>query len=272
MGSAAWKMSVVEKGEEIRKGPWTLEEDSKLISCVRQNGAARWSSLAKLAGLKRDGKSCRMRWLNYLRPDLKHGTITPQEESLIIELHNKWGNKWSRIAENIPGRTDNEIKNHWRSHIKKMSPELIRSCNWPPTSENKAQMEAVREDNEPSSSKGFEDPQMATMKEYYAESDAAKTLNQLSCDASELHDGYRDFFTCEEINKEFIDKSSDMGTVSGTVAETYAASIVQHNAIRSSSSVTDSPMTVLSDSEEFSWDYNYIALWNLDHDVPSMHK
>ncbi|XP_059631474.1 transcription factor WER-like [Cornus florida] len=105
--------------EGWRKGPWTTEEDRLLVEYVKLHGEGRWNSVARLAGLKRNGKSCRLRWVNYLRPDLKRGQITPHEESIILELHARWGNRWSKIARSLPGRTDNEIKNYWRTHFKK---------------------------------------------------------------------------------------------------------------------------------------------------------
>ncbi|KDP39527.1 hypothetical protein JCGZ_02547 [Jatropha curcas] len=103
----------------LKKGPWTPEEDKKLIEFIQENGHGSWRALPKLAGLNRCGKSCRLRWTNYLRPDIKRGKFSEEEEQIIINLHAVLGNKWSAIAQNLPGRTDNEIKNFWNTHLKK---------------------------------------------------------------------------------------------------------------------------------------------------------
>ncbi|XP_061368823.1 transcription factor MYB102-like [Gastrolobium bilobum] len=103
----------------LKKGPWTTEEDQKLIDYIQKHGCGNWRTLPQNAGLQRCGKSCRLRWTNYLRPDIKRGRFSFEEEETIIQLHSIIGNKWSAIASRLPGRTDNEIKNYWNTHIRK---------------------------------------------------------------------------------------------------------------------------------------------------------
>nr|ABP57085.1 Myb transcription factor [Coleus scutellarioides]ABP57086.1 Myb transcription factor [Coleus scutellarioides] len=103
----------------LRRGPWSAKEDSLLSSFIHQHGEGQWRSLPKKAGLLRCGKSCRLRWMNYLRPGIKRGNIGEDEEDLIVRLHALLGNRWSLIAGRLPGRTDNEIKNYWNTHLHK---------------------------------------------------------------------------------------------------------------------------------------------------------
>ncbi|KAF3792456.1 Transcription repressor [Nymphaea thermarum] len=109
--------------QETNKGAWTKQEDQKLIDYIQRHGEGCWRSLPQAAGLLRCGKSCRLRWINYLRPDLKRGNFTEDEDDLIIKLHALLGNRWSLIAGRLPGRTDNEVKNYWNSHLRR---KLIR--------------------------------------------------------------------------------------------------------------------------------------------------
>ncbi|XP_077230215.1 transcription factor MYB1-like [Tasmannia lanceolata] len=105
--------------EGLNRGAWSAREDKILTDYITKHGEGKWRDLPKRAGLRRCGKSCRLRWLNYLRPDIKRGNITIEEEDLIIRLHKLLGNRWSLIAGRLPGRTDNEIKNYWNTNLSK---------------------------------------------------------------------------------------------------------------------------------------------------------
>nr|BAU29929.1 transcription factor R2R3-MYB [Lilium regale] len=103
----------------VRKGAWTQAEDELLRSCIEKHGTVKWSNVPQLAGLNRCRKSCRLRWVNYLNPQIDRGTFDEDENDLIVRLHKLLGNRWSLIAGRLPGRTANDVKNHWNSRLSK---------------------------------------------------------------------------------------------------------------------------------------------------------
>ncbi|KAM5566145.1 transcription factor MYB8-like [Rosa sericea] len=180
--------------EGVNKGPWTAEEDKMLADHIKAHGEQKWSSIPKQTGLNRCGKSCRLRWLNYLRPNIKRGNITQEEEDLIIRLHKLLGNRWSLIAGRIPGRTDNEIKNYWNGHLCKKSQlekSKVAAKNMRPSDEAK-----VEEDHRHDSKVESESSEGSLF------SHSSTTSTTTEEDSSDI---LMDFYTREITLSEFLD-------------------------------------------------------------------
>ncbi|XP_020600221.1 myb-related protein MYBAS2-like [Phalaenopsis equestris] len=112
----------------IRKGPWLVEEDAVLMDYVAKYGPHDWSSIRSKGLLFRSGKSCRLRYVNKLKPGLKSGCkFSAEEERVVIDLQARFGNKWARISTHLPGRTDNDVKNFWSIRQKRLAKLLQTS-------------------------------------------------------------------------------------------------------------------------------------------------
>ncbi|KAK6270436.1 hypothetical protein POUND7_007541 [Theobroma cacao] len=129
----------------LKKGTWSPEEDQKLIAYIMRYGIWNWNEMPKYAGLSRPGKSCRRRWMNYLRPNIKRGNFTKAEEETIVHLQKMLGNRWSAIAAMLQ-RTDNDIKNYWNTRLKKRVGNNLASATASPT-ENNSGIETEQENS-----------------------------------------------------------------------------------------------------------------------------
>ncbi|KAG6432075.1 hypothetical protein SASPL_103648 [Salvia splendens] len=134
------KAAYVDK-DGLKKGAWSEEEDNKLRSYIVRYGHWNWRLLPKFAGLQRCGKSCRLRWMNYLKPGVKRGEFDEEERDLIAKLHQELGNKWSGIAAKLPGRTDNDVKNYWMTHLQKREKSNKYAAEEEKTSNNRRKTE-----------------------------------------------------------------------------------------------------------------------------------
>ncbi|KAH7687576.1 myb proto-oncogene protein plant protein, partial [Dioscorea alata] len=133
----------VGSGAIVKKGPWTAEEDEILMEYVSRNGPRDWSSIRSKGLLPRTGKSCRLRWVNKLKPDLKTGCkFSPEEEHIVIDLQARFGNKWARIATYLPGRTDNDVKNFWSTRQKRLA-RILKTTTLQTKSEKNVQINST---------------------------------------------------------------------------------------------------------------------------------
>ncbi|RZC02419.1 Transcription factor DUO1 [Glycine soja] len=134
-----------EQEEYIRKGPWKAEEDEMLLNHVKKYGPRDWSSIRSKGLLQRTGKSCRLRWVNKLRPNLKNGCkFSLEEERVVIELQAQLGNRWAKIASYLPGRTDNDVKNFWSSRQKRLA-RILQTSATPKSQKNKTRVPSLHD-------------------------------------------------------------------------------------------------------------------------------
>ncbi|CAN7052949.1 hypothetical protein IGI04_027987 [Brassica rapa subsp. trilocularis] len=179
MGRTTWY-----DDEGLKKGEWTAEEDRMLVAYINEYGLGDWRAMPKRAGLQRCGKSCRLRWLNYLRPGIKRGKFTPQEEEDIIKFHSLLGNRWAAIAKEMTNRTDNDIKNHWNSCLKK---RLVRSGIDPMTHEPVVNVKA---NSSSMTSSPTLTPSSSTTSSSFSSTSSARLLNRLAAGISSRKQGF----------------------------------------------------------------------------------
>ncbi|KAL2546414.1 myb domain protein 62 [Forsythia ovata] len=274
------RISTYEDSYELRRGPWTIEEDNLLIHYITSHGEGHWNSLAKCAGLKRTGKSCRLRWLNYLKPDIKRGNLTPQEQLLILELHCKWGNRWSKIAQHLPGRTDNEIKNYWRTRVQKQARQLKVDVNskkfleairrfWMPRLLEKMEQNSSETSSSPSSSISTLETQKTL-----TTTPCPKSRSQVNISDQHKENSYSNSLESGRISQLSAENSENLAQACGNICTAYDNSFqddgyhvnISSNNMSEMESQQENLLSQCQEMAEIDWFHDELAgtFWNAD--------
>ncbi|XP_058754481.1 transcription factor WER-like isoform X1 [Vicia villosa] len=215
--------------KEINKGAWSREEDDILSKYVAIHGEGKWQKVAQNAGLKRCGKSCRQRWLNYLKPGIKRGDISPDEEDMIIRLHRLLGNRWSLIAKRLPGRTDNEIKNYWNTNLSKKLQKRHTSSSFSVSLQNKYSHVAP------------EAPRPRRLKIVHQNNKISENNNVSECDQGSDETSIADFLIDNDHQDNLLVDDDESNTTNSKIPqmEEDHKKVVSTNSTHSSSSPSD---------------------------------
>uniref|UniRef100_A0A6N2N372 Uncharacterized protein n=1 Tax=Salix viminalis TaxID=40686 RepID=A0A6N2N372_SALVM len=203
-------------GAEHRRGLWTVEEDRILTDHVKVHGKGKWNRIPKLTGLKRCGKSCRLRWMNYLSPGVKRGVFSEEEDDLIIRLHKLLGNRWSLIAGRVPGRTDNQVKNHWNTHLSKKLGVKQRKCKINASSSKSSKESGansrteLKSNDDGSISCRKDEAEIHNVMEDSSEKVRETTSLQDPVLIGDCYDNFWDPYLCAPNLMEFLDQSLDL--------------------------------------------------------------
>ncbi|WOG91034.1 hypothetical protein DCAR_0310282 [Daucus carota subsp. sativus] len=207
---------------DIKKGPWTPEEDIVLVTYIQEHGPGNWRSVPTNTGLLRCSKSCRLRWTNYLRPGIKRGNFTPHEEGMIVHLQSLLGNKWAAIASYLPQRTDNDIKNYWNTHLKKK----IRKLQTASSDDHDPHMLALSDHSAQYQRRKLSDmatsPLASTDLTFHNNSSNANTYASSTENISRLLQGWMRSSTKTTVEPSTVDASSSGGSHGNIVRDSLA--------------------------------------------------
>ncbi|CAM8900649.1 unnamed protein product [Rhodiola kirilowii] len=203
----------------VRRGHWTEQEDALLRHCIETtHGEGKWHQVPLKAGLNRCRKSCRLRWMNYLKPNIKRGEFSMDEDDLIIRLHKLLGNRWSLIAGRVPGRTANDVKNHWNTHLRKKT--MLVTSHHPTNAAAVYQTNVIYKPRPLTFSKSLGQPSYAGYMNNNVLISNAERNNTEEEDVEQISEWWKNLLNeADEFSQQ--EKTADLGSCSSMEKESY---------------------------------------------------